>query len=113
MHTSSPAMAAALLSFITALPAHAGAAPDPGLVPQVVVRYGDLNVETEAGALTLYERIVGAARRVCPSARVRDLGRIQAVHTCREESVARAIAAANIPRLAAIQTARTTRTRAS
>jgi UrcA family protein len=35
--------------------------------PSEVVRYGDLNIQNPAGALTLYHRIQAAARRVCPS----------------------------------------------
>ncbi len=31
----------------------------------MTVRYSDLNISTEAGAMTLYQRIRGAARSVC------------------------------------------------
>jgi UrcA family protein len=113
MHTSATVLALALLTAISTLPAHAGAATKQDQVPQVVVRYGDLNVETEAGALALYNRIVRAAGRVCPSTGIRDLARLQLVRTCQDESVARAVAAAGIPRLAAIRDSRTMRSRAS
>lgn len=113
MHTSATVLALALLTAISTLPAHAGAATKHDQVPQVVVRYGDLNVETEAGALALYNRIVRAASRVCPSVGIRDLARLQIVRACQDASVARAVAETGIPRLAAIQNARTMRSRAS
>lgn len=113
MHTSANVLALALLTAISTLPAHAGTATKHNRVPQVVVRYGDLNVETEAGALALYNRIVRAASRVCPSAGIRDIARLQIVRACQDASVARAVGAAGLPRLAAIQDARTMRSRPS
>ena len=113
MHTSASLLALALLTAISTLPAHAGATTKHDQVPQVVVRYGDLNMETEAGAVTLYNRIVRAASRVCPSAGIRDLARLQLARDCQDESVARAVALAGIPRLAAIRDARAMRSRAS
>ena len=113
MHTSATLLATALLTAISALPAHAGAPSKHDQVPQVVVRYSDLNVETEAGALALYNRIVRAAGRVCPSVGIRDLARLQLVRSCQDASVARAVAAAGLPRLAAIRDARAMRSRAS
>jgi UrcA family protein len=43
------------------------AAADEGPLSEVV-RYGDLDISSSAGALTLYHRIQAAARRVCPEA---------------------------------------------
>ncbi len=50
------------LLFSTLAPAAFAADSD---APSVKVRYGDLNLATEAGVQTLYRRIKGAARMVC------------------------------------------------
>ena len=113
MHTSATLLATALLAVIGTVPARAAAAAQHDQVPQVVVRYADLNVETQAGALALYNRIVRAADRVCPSVGIRDIARLQLARSCRDESVARAIAATGIPRLVAIRDARMMRNQAS
>ena len=81
------------------LPAQARAAgPEQ---PSIVVRYGDLNLDTAAGAQALYRRIVGAAHQVCPEPRSRDLRSFAAARACRTEAIARAVRQVNSPRLAA------------
>ncbi len=37
-----------------------------GEIPSVTVNYADLNLSTEKGSRTLYDRLVVAARQVCP-----------------------------------------------
>lgn len=105
------ALATALTLVIATLPARAGAPTENGQAPQVVVRYADLDLGSDEGALTLYRRIAAAARDVCPDDRSRQLRHAQAVRACRDEAVARAISAVGSPRLAAIRAARTSRAR--
>jgi UrcA family protein len=82
-----------------------------GVAPQVVVRYADLNLDSDAGALALYRRIAVAARRVCPNDHPLELRHAQTVRTCRDQALTRAIAAVGSPRLAAIQADRMAWTR--
>jgi UrcA family protein len=78
-------------------------------IPTVVVRYGDLNLATEAGAKALYKRISVAAQEVCPVNDQRSLAQIAYSHTCRTEAVARAVHEVNSPQLAALQAGRSNR----
>lgn len=84
--------------------AAAGATPD-GDVPSVVVRFGDLDLSTQEGALVLYRRIVSAAERVCPAWNPRDLQTVSVSSACRKAAIARAVAAVPSERLAAIHAA--------
>lgn len=52
------------------------------------VRYGDLNLTTEAGVAQLQRRIKYAARQVCGHADGRDLEASQAVAACRKAALA-------------------------
>jgi UrcA family protein len=70
--------------------------------PSVVVRYGDLNLSTEAGNLALYRRIVAAARQVCPDSGPRDLQASAISRACRDAAIARAVTAVPSSRLAEI-----------
>ncbi len=83
--------------------AGAGAAPAAEDVPQVVVRYADLNLANEQGLKTLYRRIAAAAQAVCPQSADRELSLRSLVQECREQAIARAIHDVNIPQLAALQ----------
>jgi UrcA family protein len=107
------AASALTLAFAT-IPAHAGAPATRDDAPRVAVKYGDLDLATDAGAAALYRRIADAARDVCPGYYVsRDLQYRRNVTACRDDAVARAIQSVGSPRLAAIQAARTSRARAS
>jgi len=73
--------------------------------PRLAVQYDDLDVNTEEGALTLYRRIVSAAREVCPqeskySMRVTEISR-----QCVRNAVARAVREVNSPQLAKVDAA--------
>lgn len=92
-----------VLAGMAATPAVA-ADPASNDSPQAVVRYGDLDITTDAGALALYNRIADAAQRVCPDDRgVRDLRRARDARDCRDAAVARAIHALGNEKVAAIQ----------
>ena len=68
----------------------------------MVVKYGDLDLSTEAGVHRLYRRIVAASERVCPDNFTRDLETLSLVNACRADAVAHAIETANNPKLAAL-----------
>lgn len=75
-------------------------------LPQVVVSYADLNLDTDAGALALYRRISNAARRVCADHGSRDVQQMRAVRACREQAITRAISDVGNEKLAAVHTVR-------
>jgi UrcA family protein len=79
----------------------ASAAPDSEPTA-VVVKYGDLNLATDAGVNALYHRITYAARQACPDPSIDDLMFRQRVAECREQAVARAIRQVDNSRLAAL-----------
>lgn len=65
----------------------------PEGVPSVLVRYNDLDLDSQAGRDTLTTRLDSAVRRVCGSADVRNLDEFSGMIDCREESTGRAYAA--------------------
>ena len=71
-------------------------------VPSVVVRYGDLNLASEAGARKLYQRLTVAAQEVCPAQDAHSLALLSYNRTCRANAIARAVHEINSPRLAAL-----------
>jgi UrcA family protein len=68
----------------------------------VVVKYGDLNLASDAGVNALYHRITYAARQACPDPSINDLIFRQRVVECRQQAVARAIHQIDNSRLAAL-----------
>jgi UrcA family protein len=66
---------------------------------QVRVSYADLNVQTEAGAAVLFQRIRSAAERVCEVAGTRDLGQLTQVKACTDHAIAGAVEQINLPTL--------------
>jgi UrcA family protein len=61
-------------------------------LPQVTVKYADLNVSTAAGAERLLHRIQGAARQVCGDPYgTKDLALWSIRHRCYSQAVARAV----------------------
>lgn len=83
--------------------AQAAATADAPL--SVRVSYRDLNLATEQGTQALYERIVSAARKVCPISDIRNLAEFAAARACEAQAIARAVREVNSPRLAAIYSA--------
>ena len=78
-------------------------------VPTVVVRYGDLNLATDAGARKLYHRLSVAAQEVCPTPDTRQLALVDYNRTCRANAIARAVHQINSPQLAALHADRSNR----
>jgi UrcA family protein len=76
-------------------------------VPQVHVKYADLNVGTTAGATILYQRIRRAADRVCAVTKTRELDRLGKAEACADHAVAEAVAAVHAPALTRVYEAKT------
>lgn len=87
---------------LTASFAHAST-PDAD-VKSVEVSYADLNLSTDQGAQALHQRIVYAARQVCPIYSNRDTTQLARNRQCVADAVARAMNDVG-PKLAAVRSA--------
>jgi UrcA family protein len=96
-------IALSLFAACSALSAAGAAVADE--VPSTTVKYGDLNLGTDAGVHALYGRLVRAADRVCHVEFNVDLQTRQRALECREAAIARAVAALGNPRLVALRAA--------
>jgi UrcA family protein len=76
-------------------------------VPRLIVRYQPDSLESEAGARSLYHRLVRAAEEVCPAGLVDHPFLSSGVRHCREQAVARAVQEIGNTRLAAVHAAST------
>lgn len=94
------AIAALLASSVTGMAQATTTAVRNG-VEQQVVRYGDLNLESEADAAILFSRIKSAARKVCGLNGVSPLPLAMQFHmqACADDATARAVADVNAPLL--------------
>jgi UrcA family protein len=93
------------------LAAQGGAASDLD-AKQRVVSFADLNMSSEAGAMTLYTRLQKAARHVCSDLKgslIENLEFRNPYRTCVAEAIANAVTAVNQPALTAEHLARTNR----
>ncbi len=70
-------------------------------VLRVAVNYADLNVQTDAGATILYQRIRHAAGQVCGVADGRNLAEVARIEACTQRAVAKAVAEAKVAKLTA------------
>ncbi|MBS0612348.1 MAG: UrcA family protein [Proteobacteria bacterium] len=95
--------AAALLALGTAAAlTGTAAAATPDEPPSVRVGYGDLNLDTDAGAHVLYRRLRAAARQVCSDdADSREVARAANARACQHQAIERAVRTVGSPRLAA------------
>jgi UrcA family protein len=74
----------------------------------VKVSYADLNLSSEAGAATLYQRIRSAARNVCsPEPGERPLERYRDWKQCYETAINNAVGKVNSPLLSALHGSKT------
>jgi UrcA family protein len=101
--TARAALLASLTGFGLALSTTCANAADetPAYAPAaILVQYGDLNLAKAEGVKHLYDRIVAAVKEVCNS---RDRSLQIAAHDkiCMQQSIARAVKAANSPELTA------------
>ena len=77
---------------------------------QQVVTFADINMSSQAGAMTLYTRLGEAARHVCSNRQGRlRLGEMQRNRACVAEAIANAVTSVNQPALTAEHLARTSR----
>lgn len=72
----------------------------------VVVSYGDLNIENEEGAKELYARLLDASRKVCGSSPIQSSGTIGRLNfdQCYRETLAEAVAEIDKESLSRIHT---------
>jgi UrcA family protein len=89
-----------------ALIAGFGAAAQATEFARVRVNYSDLNVNTEAGAAVLYQRIRNAADEVCGTFGVRDLGAEAAAKACKARAIGEAVASVKAPALSQVHEAK-------
>jgi UrcA family protein len=75
----------------------------------VRVHYQDLDLSTEHGAATLYARISGAAKKVCPSTNAMSVQARTFAEKCVAAAIERAVADVNSPQLARLSASRTHR----
>ena len=73
-----------------------------GQVSAKKVTYGDLNLETEAGAKVLYARLRQAAQDVCSLYQSDELARKMVWRTCVENSLSHAVGRINKPQVTAL-----------
>jgi len=74
-------------------------------LPQMTVKYADLDVSKPQGAAALYARIQQAARQVCLPLEDRDFGS-KAHDACVHKAIADAVAKVDLPELFAVYNAR-------
>jgi UrcA family protein len=89
---------AAMLAALAVSPVNTAAAADGTLKWTRVVRYADLDLSREAGAETLYARLVAAARRVCEPDVFATHATVGKPH-CMEHALDAAVASVNAPTL--------------
>ena len=89
----------ALSGAVTVVPAQAA---EPVESHTQIVRYGDLNLESEQGARVLYTRIRGAAGNVCSPLDGRDLTEKKLWQGCFDKAVASAVVQVNQARVTAL-----------
>jgi UrcA family protein len=77
----------------------ASAAPD---APTTTVRYGDLNLATDAGTMALYRRLRAAAHRVCDADGTRELKQLMLARSCYEHALSEAVGTLHNERLSSI-----------
>jgi UrcA family protein len=75
--------------------------------PQVVVKFGDLNLSNAQGAAELYNRIAAAGKEVCRSLDSRDLATRARLDACVHKAIADAVTMVDRPELFAIYNAKT------
>jgi UrcA family protein len=75
-------------------------------IPQISVKYSDLNLATEEGSRALYRRLVAAAEHVCPDrGYVTELRYNRDVQRCIADTVDRAVKGIDHPRFARVAAA--------
>jgi UrcA family protein len=100
----------AALTLASILATSALADGSPERIPQRVVRFDDLNLQSKSGINALYRRIRWASDMVCREDQgVRRLVLQEELEICKADSLDRAIAQVNLPSLSSLHFARTGR----
>jgi UrcA family protein len=100
--TSSPLrslIAAAIFSAVASGFSAASLASDDTDVPQLVVKYGDLDLSSPQGATALYRRIGYAAEQVCPNLQSAAVSLQGQARACIHKAIADAVIKVNQPAL--------------
>ena len=71
----------------------------PKDLPSVIVKYGDLNLDTKAGVANLHSRLRNAAAQVCSPLNSRVLGLREQYAICLSDAVKESVAAVGNPNL--------------
>src|SRR5271170_566835 len=95
--TTSIRLSTLAFSFATVSRAHADTAP-----PQVIVKFGDLDVSTSKGAAALYGRIHSAAVNVCSRMYVDEQAYKWHENACLQKVIGDAVTKVNRPELSAV-----------
>jgi UrcA family protein len=89
-------LAGSLAGPVSALAASSGKLDD---LPSRKVKYGDLDLNRDAGVAALFSRIKTAAREVCQPIDVLFLNLVRQQYSCSQDAIARAVADVNAPLL--------------
>jgi len=95
-------IAAALVAIACAAGAPTAQASEPGQPLTKKVAYGDLNLDSEQGAKTLYARLRSAAREVCTPFESIELARRIVRQACVDHAVTSAVGQINRPTVTAV-----------
>jgi UrcA family protein len=111
------ALAAAIGTFLVCAPAHANGNEPPAnlneLTTNISVRFGDLDLNSEHGAKTLFLRLKNAAESACGDAfEPVDLNERAGILQCQQKAMEKAVERVDQPRLTAVYDARFPRERA-
>jgi UrcA family protein len=91
----------AATALICLLPAANASTASPAEVHKETVKFQDLNLQTPAGAETLYKRIHAAAQHVCDTHGDRSMSAASHERECIAQAEARAVTQVNAPALSA------------
>jgi UrcA family protein len=94
--------AAAILSALAFSFATVSRADDGTTPPQVIVKFGDLDVSTSQGAAALYRRILGAAVEVCSRIYIDEQAYKWHKDACMQKVIGDAVIKVNRPALSAV-----------
>ena len=100
-------VAGAILSALTFSIATVSRADDGTTPPQVIVKFGDLNISSSQGAAALYARIKSAAEKVCSPYDRSGLEAKTRLNACIDKAILGAVTKVNAPALSAVYSAKT------
>lgn len=102
LNSTASILAAGLFSLFCVASAGGALAAEPSQSLTKIVHYGDLNLDSEQGAKTLYARLRGAAREVCFPLESIDVIQQRHWKACFNNAVANAVGEINKTTLSAL-----------